>query len=286
MILYFTGTGNSRYIAERIAEKLQDELFSINDRIKEGNTHPVRADERLIFVTPTYAWRIPRILNDWIQKTEFIGARQTWFVMDCGAQIGNAAKYNKRLCGQKGLRYMGTAQIIMPENYIAMFRVPEAEEAKQIVAKAEPDIDHVAALIAENQAFSIPRNNLYDRVMSGPINAIFYPFCVRSNAFRVSNDCIGCGKCAKLCPLNNISIENGKPVWGKECTHCMACICYCPANAIEYGKKSIGKPRYHLEELTNPFELYSQLKEGMDDITSGNTRPFSDTMADFQNCRK
>jgi epoxyqueuosine reductase QueG len=49
--------------------------------------------------------------------------------------------------------------------------------------------------------------------------------------------------------LNNIRLENGKPVWGKNCTHCMACICYCPKEAIEYGKKSKGKPRYHFEAL-------------------------------------
>ena len=61
--------------------------------------------------------------------------------------------------------------------------------------------------------------------------------------------CIGCGRCVELCPLNNIHLENGKPVWGKDCTHCMACICYCPAEAIEYGKKSLGKPRYHFEAL-------------------------------------
>ena len=64
-----------------------------------------------------------------------------------------------------------------------------------------------------------------------------------------AGDCIGCGKCVELCPLNNIHLENGKPLWGKNCTHCMACICYCPKEAIEYGKKSRGKPRYHFEAL-------------------------------------
>ena len=49
--------------------------------------------------------------------------------------------------------------------------------------------------------------------------------------------------------MNNIRLENGKPVWGKNCTHCMACICYCPKEAIEYGKKSKGKPRHHFEAL-------------------------------------
>ena len=61
--------------------------------------------------------------------------------------------------------------------------------------------------------------------------------------------CIGCGRCVELCPLNNVHLKNGKPVWGKNCTHCMACICYCPKEAIEYGRKSKGKPRYHFEAL-------------------------------------
>ncbi|MCI7741757.1 MAG: EFR1 family ferrodoxin [Clostridiales bacterium] len=249
MILYFTGTGNSRYIAHRIADALGDGLLSMNDRIKAGDTSPIEVNERLIIVTPTYAWRIPRIVRDWLTKTEFPGAKRAWFVMNCGSEIGNAAKYNRTLCQEKQLSYMGTAQIIMPENYIAMFDAPRAEEARQIVDRAESDIDRAATAIAENQAFPPPRDNLYDRFMSGPVNPIFYAFCVKAKAFTVSDACIGCGKCAALCPTNNITIQNGKPVWGGDCTHCMACICYCPAEAIEYGKKSLGKPRYHFEML-------------------------------------
>ena len=249
MILCYSGTGNSRYIAHRIADALGDGLLSMNDRIKAGDTSPIEVNERLIIVTPTYAWRIPRIVRDWLTKTEFPGAKRAWFVMNCGSEIGNAAKYNRTLCREKQLSYMGTAQIIMPENYIAMFDAPRAEEARQIVDRAESDIGRAATAIAENQAFPPPRDNLYDRFMSGPVNPIFYAFCVKAKAFTVSDACIGCGKCAALCPTNNISIQNGKPVWGGDCTHCMACICYCPAEAIEYGKKSLGKPRYHFEML-------------------------------------
>ena len=249
MILFYSGTGNSRYVAKRIAVALGDELLSMNDRIKAGDTSPVEANERLIIVTPTYAWRIPRIVRDWLTKTEFPGAKRVWFVMTCGSEIGNAAKYNRALCREKQLGYMGTAQIIMPENYIAMFDAPQADEARQIVARAEPDIDRALSAIAANQAFPLPRDNLYDRFMSGPVNPIFYSFCVKAKAFTASDACIGCGKCAALCPTNNITIQNGKPVWGGDCTHCMACICYCPAEAVEYGKKSLGKPRYHFEAL-------------------------------------
>ena len=249
MILYFTGTGNSRYIAERISKKTDDNLLSINDMIKTNNIQPIKTNRQLVFVTPTYAWRIPKIVDEWIRRVEFAGAKDVWFVMDCGGEIGNAAKYNMKLCRDKGFNYMGTAQIVMPENYIAMFGVPSEEKAKQIVTKAEPIIDRAADLIAENRKFPTPRNNLYDKLMSGPVNAAFYPLCVKATAFSADEKCISCGKCVRLCPLNNIALKNGKPVWGSDCTHCMACISYCPTQAIEYGKKSVGKPRYYFENL-------------------------------------
>ena len=249
MILYFSGTGNSNYVAKRIADALGDEILNLNDRIKSGDTSSVETGERVIIVTPTYAWRIPRIVRDWLRKTELRGAKQAWFVMTCGSEIGNADKYNRELCAEKAISCMGTVQIVMPENYIAMFSAPQADEAREIVAKTEPNIDCVIASIQSNQPFAPTRNNLYDRFMSGPVNPIFYKFFVKADAFTVSDTCIGCGQCAKRCPMNNVTLKDGKPVWGRNCTHCMACICYCPVSAIEYGKKSVGQPRYHFEAL-------------------------------------
>ena len=144
---------------------------------------------------------------------------------------------------------MGTAQIIMPENYIAMFNAPQKEQARSIVEQAEPALQKVLAQLSAGQEFPPPRDTLYARFMSGPVNPVFYRFFVKADAFRATDACIGCGKCMELCPLNNIRLENGKPVWDKHCTHCMACICDCPKEAIEYGKKSKGKPRYHFEAL-------------------------------------
>ena len=249
MILFFSGTGNSNYVAKRIADALGDEILNLNDRIKSGDTSPVETGERVIIVTPTYAWRIPRVVRDWLLKTELRGAKQAWFVMTCGSEIGNADKYNREFCTEKAISCMGTAQIVMPENYIAMFSAPQADEAREIVAKAEPSIDRAIAAIQHNQPFAPTRNNLYDRFMSGPVNPIFYRFFVKANAFTVSDACISCGQCAKRCPMNNVTLKDGKPVWGRNCTHCMACICYCPVSAIEYGKKSVGQPRYHFEAL-------------------------------------
>ena len=249
MIFCYSGTGNSYYIAQRIADELQDNIIDLNEKIKTNNYSSIETGNTIILVVPTYAWRIPRIVSNWFYKTEFVGAKRIWFVMNCGSEIGNASKYNRSLAEQKHLCYMGTSQILMPENYIAMFDAPQAEEARKIVKNAEPIIEDTIACIKTEQLFSVPRNNLYDRFMSGPVNPIFYQFFVKATAFQTDDTCIGCGQCVKNCPKNNIVLENGKPIWGNQCTHCMACICYCPTEAIEYGKKSIGKPRYHFEQL-------------------------------------
>ena len=187
MILFFSGTGNSHYIARRLAAALGDELVSINDRIKSGDDGAIRAGGRLIFVTPTYGWRIPRVVEEWIRNMEFSGADKVWFVMNCGSEIGDAAKYNKRLCADKGFAYMGTAQVIMPENYIAMFDAPQEPEAARIIEASAPAIDEASQKIADGCEFAAPRNNLYDRFMSTAANPVFYALFVKADKFRADD---------------------------------------------------------------------------------------------------
>ena len=250
MILYFSGTGNSKYVAKRIADALGDALVNLNDRIKASATlRPSKPASGLLSSRQLTLGAFRASCATGFGKRNCAARSRSWFVMTCGSEIGNADKYNRELCTEKAISCMGTAQIVMPENYIAMFSAPQADEARKIVAKAEPSIDRAIAAIQRNQSFAPTRNNLYDRFMSGPVNPIFYRFFVKANAFTVSDACISCGQCAKRCPMNNVTLKDGKPVWGKACTHCMACICYCPVSAIEYGKKSVGQPRYHFEAL-------------------------------------
>lgn len=72
---------------------------------------------------------------------------------------------------------------------------------------------------------------------------------LRQVHLRPMTSAAGAANVLKSAPLSNVKIVEGKPVWGKNCTHCMACICHCPTEAIEYGAKSTGKPRFHLEDL-------------------------------------
>lgn len=244
MILWFSATGNSKYAAEFLAKGLNRNMISIFDRVKNEDYSPIDSADDLIFVTPTYAWRIPRVVSDYIERVEFSGNKRAYFVMTCGGDIGNAEKYLKRLCNKKGFEYMGVAHIVMPENYIAMFEAPEENEAIKIVEKANPYLNSLLQYLEESRGLRSPKIGFSDRIKSSIINDAFFALLVKDRKFYVTEACVGCGKCVELCPLNNITMVDGRPKWNKHCTHCMSCICKCPHNAIEYGAKSLNQPRY------------------------------------------
>ena len=114
----------------------------------------------------------------------------------------------------------------------------------QIIEQADSVIGHALLYIQNGNKFPQSDLSFGDKMNSGIVNKLFYPVFVHAEKFYATDECISCGKCVKVCPVNNIRIESGKPVWGDNCTHCMACICRCPSEAIEYGKHIRGLARY------------------------------------------
>lgn len=247
MVLYFSGTGNSQYVALQIAKTLTDgQVVSINRFLKEGGEAAFQSSRPLVFVTPTYCWRMPRAVERWLLQTAFQGNKDAYFVLTCAGSVGNAAVYAKTLCEKKGLRFCGLAPVRMPENYLALFPTPGEEECRAIVEQAGPCIDALAEQIRAGECFAGQRVPLQERLESGPLNPLFYALFVRDKGFSASERCISCGKCAQRCPLNNIALAEGRPVWKGNCTHCMACIGGCPTRAIEYKAASKGRHRHYI----------------------------------------
>ncbi|HBN85185.1 MAG TPA: flavodoxin, partial [Clostridiales bacterium] len=220
-------------------------LYSIKDSIKKQEKAKIHSGDPLVFVVPTYAWRIPKVVEEWIRSTDFTGNKKAYFIMTCGDDNGNAGKYLEQLCKDKQFVYMGCDSVVMPENYIAMFNIPSEEESIQIVIHAAPVISQIAKEIKEGGYLHEKKVGITDHLKSGIINTGFYLLFVHARKFLVTDSCIGCGICVDACPLDNIYLEDEKPIWANNCTHCMACICDCPTQAIEYGSASKGKRRYH-----------------------------------------
>ncbi|MDO4271076.1 MAG: EFR1 family ferrodoxin [Eubacteriales bacterium] len=247
MVLYFSGTGNSQFAAVELARLLADgRAVSINRYLKTGGKAAIRSERPLVFVAPTYCWRLPKVVERWIMETEFAGSRDAYFILTCGGNSGNAAAYAEKLCAKKGLRFCGLASVVMPENYLALFPTPDEPACRAVMERAAPRIAALAGQIREGRRFAKQPVSLADRLESGPVNPLFYALFVHDKGFAVSESCVSCGKCAMRCPLNNIGMADGRPEWKGNCTHCMACIGGCPAGAISYKSKSKGRNQYYI----------------------------------------
>lgn len=244
MILYFSATGNSAWAARRIAGALGDEVRDLFGPIREGDVSPMASARPWVIVTPTYAWRMPRLVEAWLRRAPLTGSREVYIVMTCGEDVGDAARYAAGLFAQKGMICRGCLGAVMPENYIALFATPARAEAMDIIRRAEGAVDEGIRRIRAGEDFPAPRAGVADRLKSGPVNRLFYPLFVHARKFTATSACVSCGLCQRVCPLGNIRLEGGRPRWGKRCTHCMACINRCPKEAIEYGRHSRGLPRY------------------------------------------
>ena len=244
MIIYFSGTGNSRWCAQLLAEKLGDDLLDCHNYIKNGIQAELTSGKPWIFVGPTYAWQLPKIFMDFIRTSWLQGSQDAYFVMTCGGQIGKAEKYNLELCNKAGKTYCGTAKVKMAENYLAMFEVTSEQEEDLLMKEAGTYLEDISSLISKEEKLPTVKEGAIGALLSGKVNEMFNKFYLSDEKFVAGDKCISCGLCEKKCPLGNIEIKDGKPLWKGNCTQCMACICNCPTEAIEYGKKSIGKRRY------------------------------------------
>lgn len=153
MIVYFTGTGNSRYCAKALAERLGDELMDSFRFIRDGAAAELYSDKPWIFVAPTYSWQMPRLFEDFIRHGSFSGSREAYFLLTCGGHIGDAGARLEALCREKGFSYRGVMPVVMPNNYIVLSQAPSMEKARQIIRRAHPTLDKAAACIRDGLRF-------------------------------------------------------------------------------------------------------------------------------------
>lgn len=183
-------------------------------------------------------------MEDFIRVVNFLGSQRVYFVVTCAQTPWQTIKYVRKLCEEKSFSLLGFNSVVMPQGYIAGGGTQPKEVSDRIRKDAQPKIDSIAETIRKSQL--LPKEQPGKAMMSDVLNPIMYAMMISAKGFRVTDRCTGCGQCEARCPLNNVKLVDGKPTWGKDCTHCMACIAGCPHEAIEYGKKTVGKPRYYL----------------------------------------
>lgn len=243
MILSFSGTGNSRYIAGLLAKALEDEIVDLNRLV--SSVAAFDSDKPYVVVCPTYCYSIPVPVKELLCRAGYGGSREMYFIMTCGAGIGGAGYLNDKLCKSIGMHYKGTAKLVMPDNYLCMYEPSTYDEARSLVDSALERLDPLIGKIRDGADFD-HGGNAVSGAVSSLSSKVFNAFIGKPSKFSVSERCTSCGLCEKNCPMHCISLKDGIPQWKSGCIHCLSCICGCPSNAIDYGKATKGRRRHYL----------------------------------------
>ena len=255
MILYFTGTGNSKFAASVISDITNDDIISLNDVIKNNLPTTFHSEKPFVIVAPIYAWRFPLIIEKLIQKANFTGNDEIYFIGTMGSQSGNCDKYLEKICNEKGLRFKGFSSISMPNNYIISSVMPDEESVKKTLSTAIPTLKEIANKIATKDKIKKTDKTPLPWLLSGIVNTSFNKFAVTSKNFVVSDKCTSCKKCERFCPVNNIEIKDGKPIFKNSCVSCYGCIHRCPVEAINIKGKTENHGRYVCPEYNKDIEI-------------------------------
>lgn len=244
MVLYFSATGNSEFVARYISEKTDDKLICLNDYLREDEECSFRSETPFIFVAPIYAWRFPMIIEKLIREAKLSGNRRIYFIGTMESQCGDCGKYLKLIADKKKMEFMGFEAVAMPSNYIIGGELPSSDDAIEIIKKSVPKLDKICENINAGLGIAFDKGQLLGSVCSGLINDAFNKIFISSKAYSVSDDCVSCGHCIDICPVHNIFFDDGKPVFYNDCIGCYACINRCPSEAINIGSRTVGRRRY------------------------------------------
>jgi flavodoxin/NAD-dependent dihydropyrimidine dehydrogenase PreA subunit len=252
MIFYFSGTGNSLYVAKSIAQNNSEELVSISATLNRGDEYYeyfLKDGEIIGFVFPVYAWGPPKMVVEFIEKLKLSNYHSNYIfsAVTCGGNIGNTMKVMADCLKKKGISLNSGFSIKMPNNYIIMGNVDSKEIEKEKLSRADETLKNINSTIKQKTTniFKLEKGFL-PWLLTGVINPMFNKNAVNTTKFYANDNCTGCGICKKVCNCNNIKVSE-KVQWGKNCIQCLACIHYCPVKAIQYGSGTEKKGRY-----TNP----------------------------------
>ncbi|WP_026881188.1 EFR1 family ferrodoxin [Clostridium akagii] len=249
MIFYFSGTGNSLYVAKNIGEHNKEELVSIASAINnkdESYEYTLKDGEIIGFVYPIYAWAPPKMVIQFIKKLKFNNYKNNYIftVATCGENVGNAIKVISNLLNKKNLTLKSGFSIQMPNNYIISGDVYTKKVEQEKLSQAELVLNKINDVVKNSKdgIFEIEKG-FVPGILTSVISPLFNKKGLDTKKFHAGHNCTGCGICESTCNCKNIKVRK-KPIWGKKCIQCLACINLCPKRAIQYGKGTEKKGRY------------------------------------------
>lgn len=251
-IYYFTSTGNSLYVGKEIKKKINEvELISIKEAMKEKNF--VCDSDIVGIIYPLHCMCLPIIVEEFLENLELKGNPYIFTIqVTGGGKSRNGFIRINEILSTKGFKLNNFEEIKYISNYTRMGKNPTRERAIKSIENEKDKLDNFIASIQNKE----DKNK---KLRKQAVNSLLYSlwknkYKNKDKHFNVNSNCTGCKTCEKICPVDNIKLNENKPTWNGNCIDCMACINICISKAINIGNKTVKKNRY-----INPYIKRSEL---------------------------
>lgn len=256
-IFYFSGTGNSLSVAQKLSEQLPDsEIVPIVSAYKNG-VKEIKT-KTIGFVFPIHAFSLPKLVENFIKSLSLEPDTYIFALATRGGSPCKAFEEIEKIVSQKGARLHSYAFVEMPNNYLTLFGIPSDTDISRLTAQAQEQTEQMAAAVRAQEIYQPkdPHDSYAEKNILFPLLTRVYKktrFFNYGNRFYADSKCNGCSLCSKVCLSEKITMNKDKPEWNKntECFLCLACIHYCPCQAVQIRKtKTPRLGRYHHPDIT------------------------------------
>ena len=248
-IFLYTGTGNSLWTAKKLSAVLKNtELIPVTlagkDRINTNS-------KNIGFIFPVHICGIPLRMVDFLNRLEADSAKYYFAVAVNAGQVAATLIQLKNLLQNKNIKLSSGFSVCMPSNYIPWGGAIAQEKQQQKFNEALDKISRIASSISGKEEKAPEKGPAWQNIFFSAINRLSFSHIPKMDkSFLADEKCTGCGICEKVCPAQNILLIYGKPAWQHHCEQCFACLQWCPEEAIQYGRSTAKKKRYHHPEIT------------------------------------
>ncbi len=229
---YFSASGNGLDIANQLNEKISGDIIYI----KNADMNALKEYKRIMIITPLYSFGPAIPVAEFINKVKGVENTEFYVVITFAGFSANSEYLIQNLFKENNLNLKNIYKVMMPVSFSTIV-VPSEKMQDSILKKVPSRIKEIVFSINSGEKRIFNKNVFYFT------NSIWEKnkknLASMAKDFSVSENCIKCKKCIKVCPMNNIEMQEEKIVFKNNCCACLACYNQCPVKAISYKNKEV-----------------------------------------------